>query len=218
MSETQLQTIVNNSGLPESKAKYILDNFTIYFEIAAKWEEIAKQIKVTSEEQTDDMKLARTGRLTLRDKRIEIEKSRKKLKEDVLREGKAIDGIANVLKAVIEPIEKYLDTQEHFVEIQTRLAEEKIQIEIKERMEAERLEKERQEKIEQERIKFENEKLKAEAIEKEKALEIERKKQADILAAEKAKADAEKRELEKQLSDMIECPHCHKKFKLGENK
>jgi hypothetical protein len=39
------------------------------------------------------------------------------LKEQALREGKAVDGIANVLKALIVPLEEHLDKQERFVEI-----------------------------------------------------------------------------------------------------
>jgi hypothetical protein len=73
---------------------------------------------VTSSEQTAEMKMAREGRLFLKAKRVDIEKARKELKEQSLREGKAIDGIANVLKALIEPTEEYLEKQERFVEIQ----------------------------------------------------------------------------------------------------
>jgi hypothetical protein len=49
---------------------------------------------------------------------------------------------------------------------------------------------------EQERIRLENEKLKAEAIAKEKEIEAERKKQADLLAKQKAEAD--KKEADKK--------------------
>ena len=83
----------------------MLDNFSDYFKIAAEWEQKAKTIKVVDETQKADMEMARVGRLFLREKRIAIEKKRKELKEQSLREGKAIDGIANVLKAVIVPIE-----------------------------------------------------------------------------------------------------------------
>ena len=79
--ENQLQIIVKESGLETSKAKYILDNFQDYFEIAAEWEKKAKTLIVTKENQTAEMQMARTGRLFLREKRIAIEKSRKELKE-----------------------------------------------------------------------------------------------------------------------------------------
>jgi len=147
----QLQVIVEESGLEKTKAQYLLDNFTDYFEIASKWEKNAKTIVVTDESQKDQMELARVGRLFLREKRISLEKARKKLKEQSLREGKAIDGIANVLKAVIVPIEEYLSKQEKFVEIQEEKKREALRIEAENKAEEERLEKERIQKLHEER-------------------------------------------------------------------
>jgi len=123
----QLVQIVSTSGLEPTKASYILEKFTGYFAIAAEWEARAKTLVVTSPEQTTLMKMAREGRLLLKSKRVDIEKARKELKEQSLREGKAIDGIANVLKSLIEPTEEYLERQERWVEIreEERLAERK---------------------------------------------------------------------------------------------
>lgn len=121
-----LVKIVGDSGLEQTKAQYILEKFQDHFKIAADWESKAKTIVVTSEAQTAEMKMAREGRLFLKQKRIEIEKSRKELKEQSLREGKAIDGIANVLKALIEPTEEYLERQEKFVEL--RIEKEKNEL------------------------------------------------------------------------------------------
>ncbi len=115
-ADSPLAVIVMDSGLDTNKSKFILDEFQGYFAIASEWEARAKTIVVTSEDQKAEMQLARTGRLFLREKRIAIEKARKALKEQALREGKAIDGIANVLKALIEPVEDYLDKQENFAE------------------------------------------------------------------------------------------------------
>ena len=83
------------------------------------------------------MKLARVGRLFLMKKRTAIETVRKELKEQALREGKAIDGIANVLKALIIPIEEYLKKQEDFVVLKEAA-----------RIEAERAEEERSDREE----------------------------------------------------------------------
>ena len=113
-----LEKLVAESGLAPAKGQYILTQFQDYFKIAAEWEHLAKSINVTSADQVEDMKMAREGRLFLKAKRIAVENTRKELKEQSLREGKAIDGIANVLKAVLTPIEEYLDSQEHFVENQ----------------------------------------------------------------------------------------------------
>jgi hypothetical protein len=179
--DNQLQTIVQTSGLDQTKAEYILTQFQDYFKIASEWEIKAKAIIVTNETQIADMQMARVGRLFLKDKRIAIEKARKSLKEQALREGKAIDGIANVLKALIEPIEEYLDRQERFVEIKAAEKAERERIEAEKKAEEERIAKEKAEAEEHERIRLENERLRAEAIEREKIV----KEEKDILEAEK---------------------------------
>lgn len=204
----QLAVIVKESGLSPSNAEKILEIFTGYFEMAGEWEQKAKNIIVTSPTQTDDMALARAGRLFLREKRIAVESTRKELKEQSLREGRAIDGIANVLKALIVPIEDYLEQQERFVQIQEEKKDAELRAEIERRMEAERLAQEKADAEERERLRVENEKLKKEAEERERKSAEERKKQGEKLFAEKAKlkaaqekADEARREQESKLKD-----------------
>ncbi len=264
-SANQLQIIVKESGLEQTKASYILEHFQGYFEIADEWAKKAAVIKVTDASQKAEMEMARAGRKFLQQKRIDVEKARKALKEQALREGKAIDGIANVLKALIVPIEEYLDKQEHFVEIKEAEEKAKKQAEIERRMEEERIAKEKAEHeaslAEQKRIREENERLRNEAIERQKQMEAEREKaeaekrlieekarkereeaelkakrerekQARLLAEQKTKAEAEKKALEAQAKkerelaeralveekakheELIECPFCHKTFKI----
>ena len=195
----QLQTIVKDSGLETTKAKVILEKFHDYFDMAAEWEVKAKSIVVKDASQTADMQTARVGRLFLREKRIAIEKTRKELKEQALREGKAIDGIANILKGIIVPIEEYLNHQEKFVERQVAALSEKRRIAAEEKAEAERIEREKAEAEERERQRLENIKLKKEAEAKEKKrLTLERKtrlareSQEKNLALEKSKAEVER--------------------------
>jgi len=188
--KNQLQILVEKSELDSTKAAVLLERFQDYFKIAAEWETRAKTIVVTDAGQTADMKMARVGRLELREKRIAIEKTRKELKEQSLREGKAIDGIANVLKALIVPIEDYLGEQEKFTEIQAQKEVARLVAEAEAKAEAERLAKEQAECEEQERISKENERLKREAAKKEKArLALEAKVEAERVAKEKALAD-----------------------------
>jgi len=219
MNENKLITIVEQSGLEKTKSDYILENFKNYFSIASEWEKRAKDIIVTDESQKEIMAIARVGRLALREKRINLEKERKKLKEQALREGKAIDGIANVLKALIVPIESYLDKQENFVKYKKEEEERLLIIEAEKKAEEERIAIEKAENEERERIRIENEKLKKEAEKRERQIakqkaeteakmkaerEIAEKKQREqnaIIEAEKAKAEAERRaheEREKQ--------------------
>lgn len=194
--KNQLVEIVESSGLEKSKAQYILENFQDYFTIAADWEKKAQAIVVTKADQKAEMKMAREGRLFLKEKRVALEKARKELKEQSLREGKAIDGIANVLKALIVPIEQYLQNQENYVEIQAALVAEAKAREEAEKAEAARLKAEKAEAEEKARLQKENAKLKAEQAKKDAAMEKERA----VAAAEKKKLEdaAAKAEADKQ--------------------
>lgn len=221
MIKNQLQVIVKEAGLAPTKAKYILERFQDYFEIASEWEIKAKAIKVTNASQTGDMAMARKGRLFLKEQRCVIETTRKELKEEALREGRAIDGIANVLKALIVPIEDYLDRQERFVEIQEEEKREAMRLEVEKRIEEERIAKEKADAEALEKARLENEKLRAEVIEREKKAQAERKKQEAILAKERAKGEAERKEkerLEEMLKNQIICPNCGHKFQLNKEK
>lgn len=115
---TDLTTITK--ALPTGSASDLQAAFMPYFERAAEWREKAMGIKVTSLNQKKEMQTAREARLALKDIRVNAEKTRVKLKEDSLRTGKAIDGMANVIKFLIAPIEEHLEDQEKFAE---RLAE-----------------------------------------------------------------------------------------------
>lgn len=114
--ESTLVKIISDSGLDKQKQDYLLEKFSDAISLSEVWAKKAKEIVVTDESQTQLMKDAREGRLLLKDKRVEIEKTRKQLKEQSLSEGRAIDTIAKTLTALIEPTEKYLDEQEKFAE------------------------------------------------------------------------------------------------------
>jgi len=204
MSDRQLELVVKKSGLEPSKAEVMLERFSDAAAMAVEWEARAKTIVVTDESQTALMKMAREGRLALRAKRIEIENTRKELKADVILQGKAIDGVANFLKALIVPIEKHLDAQEHFVELREKAAEEARRAEaeklLREKEERERLEREAEER----RIREENERLRKEAEERERKAAKERKAAEAKLARERkaaeAKLAAERAEAEARLA------------------
>ena len=104
------------SDLDASSAEQLRASFDALFAKAGEWIKRAKEIEVTSLDQTREMKLARESRLALKDIRVEAEKTRKALKEESLRWGRAIDGMCNVLKGLVEPIEAYLLEQETFAE------------------------------------------------------------------------------------------------------
>jgi hypothetical protein len=114
----EITKLLENSLIEKSKSDYIIEKFSEFTSIATEWNEKANAILVTDETQTDLMKQAREGRLLLKAKRIEIEKTRKSLKEQSLNEGRLIDSIAKSLTTLVEPAEKHLELQERFAEIQ----------------------------------------------------------------------------------------------------
>jgi DNA repair exonuclease SbcCD ATPase subunit len=116
------ELVKETEGLEESKALTLRGEFTDMFTQAQDWAEKASKIQVTSVTQVAEMKQAKEARLALKNLRCETEKTRKRLKENCLREGKAIDGMANLVKYLVVPIEEHLKEQEDF--ILRKLAEE----------------------------------------------------------------------------------------------
>ena len=113
----QLVEIVNESGLDKPKAESILAAFAEPFKSAKALADESRSIIITDEDDREGMQKARVKRLKLKAIRCDIEEIRKGLKEQIVREGKAIDGMANILKALIVPAEEYLETQEKFAEL-----------------------------------------------------------------------------------------------------
>jgi len=105
------------------------DKFLPFLEKAKIWELEAKAILVTDISQKEVMQQAREMRLEIRAFRVNVENTRKELKEESLRKWQAIDRVSNIIKAIIEPIEEYLELQEKFAIIQekNRKAEVKVQ-------------------------------------------------------------------------------------------
>jgi len=105
-----------DEGLTPDTAQSLRTAFESYFTQADEWRQKALSIQITRPDQVREMKLARETRLALREIRINAEKTRKALKEDSLRKGKAIDGIFNMLAFAVEPLEKHLLEQEQFIQ------------------------------------------------------------------------------------------------------
>lgn len=112
----KLLEVVQSTGVEVATQKDLLGLFTPFFNQARQWSDKAGQLVITDVSQVDEMKLARQSRLALKEIRINVERARKQAKEDSLRRGRAIDGLANFLKFLIEPIETHLLEQETFAE------------------------------------------------------------------------------------------------------
>lgn len=118
MAETKSSLAIVAEKLDAPVQKTLLESYQEAYDLANTIVAEYKGIAVTDVTQTSEMARAREGRLKLRQLGADVEKRRKALKERSLREGQAIDGMANVIKNVIEPVKEYLELQEKFADIQ----------------------------------------------------------------------------------------------------
>jgi hypothetical protein len=120
---TRLAIVERDASLPEDSAVALRGQFAGFFTDIVEWRD--KAALVTKPEDKTHQKIAREVRLGLRGVRCGVENTRKALKAESLARGKAIDGFANVLKYLCEPIEEKLLAVEQFAERQeaARIAE-----------------------------------------------------------------------------------------------
>jgi hypothetical protein len=93
-----LEVIVKDSGLEVIEGQSIIEKFGNYEQVAKEWEAKAKMIVVTDPSQTTEMAMAKEARKKFSDMRIEVEKTRKAMKEQSLRKGQAIDAYSGPQK------------------------------------------------------------------------------------------------------------------------
>lgn len=122
-----LMQVIEGEHVEPQTAIAIQSAFSTFFAEADEWRIKAQAIKVTDVSQKADMAMARVIRLKLREIRVSADKKRKDLKEDSLRYGRAVQGAYNILDFLISPLEKTLEEQEKFAEVQ----EAKRQAELK---------------------------------------------------------------------------------------
>lgn len=114
--ENKLQVILTQHALPETKSEAIKAKFDDFFIQVSEWEARLSTLSVTNVEQKAEIKMADEARKFLKNKRVEIEKTRKTLKEDALREGQTIDAIAKILTNLILPLEERAEEMAKFAE------------------------------------------------------------------------------------------------------
>lgn len=113
---TQLASITKQNGLSAESANLVIEAFSPFYLSALQLVEGAKAIEVKGPGDAEGIARARTERLKLREVRCAAENTRKSLKDESLRYGKAIDRVAGVIKEVIEPVEAALLEQEKIAE------------------------------------------------------------------------------------------------------
>lgn len=113
-STKELAVVGENNNLEVSKVEALLGQFTEPFLEARQLAVGYEKLVVKDENDKAGMDKARKHRLAIRQVRINAENIRKSLKEASLREGKAIDGMANIIKAIIVPAEEHYEKQEKY--------------------------------------------------------------------------------------------------------
>ena len=231
--------------LPSTDCQLLLEAFKEYFGMAAEWQEKAKKIKVTDESQIDMMLLAREGRKAMQQARLDLERTRVDQKKFALSKGKAVDGMANVLKHPIIQLESYLREQEDFVVNKAKaealakriradelLAEQELVEEkaLQDKIESDRLDGIKRRKIAEEEARvaqIEKDKAieKAEKIEKQRRLEreahqkeIEQKQRENFEKAEKLRLENEKKIAAKQAEIEEREKKAEKRRLVGESR
>jgi DNA repair exonuclease SbcCD ATPase subunit len=110
--KTKICEVEKQSGICDDAAVQLRSEFAGHYENIIQWREIAGQ--VSDPENPAHQKMARESRLGLKKVRCEVENQRKRLKADSLAYGKAIDGMANILKYLCEPVEaKLLEIEQY---------------------------------------------------------------------------------------------------------
>ena len=106
-TSNELQIVIDQNGLEQETRIALKNAFDPFYIQASEWKSKALALTVTDASQIKEMVDAREARLVLKGIRIDVEKTRKTLKEDSLRKGKAIDTIANTKamlpRAMIRP-------------------------------------------------------------------------------------------------------------------
>lgn len=103
-----------DSGLTDDKHLELANAFNPLMANVKRLIKTAEGVDITGPEDKAAMALARKTRLALKGIRVDVEKKRKTLKEESLRTGKAIDGMANIVKFLIVPVEEQLQEQEDY--------------------------------------------------------------------------------------------------------
>lgn len=114
--EVSMAVIIKSADLEPTKAEMIKNSFAKFFTEIEQYENEARSIVVKDENDIQSMSRARELRLTLQKIRTSSDKERKALKEGIVREGKVLDGIGNIIKGVIEPLEEGLEKKENYAE------------------------------------------------------------------------------------------------------
>jgi hypothetical protein len=140
MENLSLVELVQQSGLQEVKQNEIAESLNRFFNEASKWNETITSIVIIDPSEVGKMKMAKEGRLTLKNYRLEAEKIVKSKREEVKMkmadftlEDKLWLRAGQMMEATFKNLESKLEEKEKFAE--------RWEAELKAKLKAERLEK-----------------------------------------------------------------------------
>lgn len=125
----KLTIVLQENQIGERRATELTSAFKEHFTEAREILEKAATLNVTSPDQKADMDMARHLRLRLKSVRVAADKRREALKQDSLREGRAIQGIYNVLDYMVRPMEEKLEKMEKLADELERQRKENLRME-----------------------------------------------------------------------------------------
>jgi len=109
-----IENVVKKTGIEIHRAKEIWVEFEPLFEAVNACAEKVEGLEITDISQVDEMKLARKTRLELKSIRVNAEKTKKALKEPIIKEGKFIDETYRLVADTTKPVEEDLLKKETF--------------------------------------------------------------------------------------------------------
>ena len=122
MSEKTMTVSEDQTGVMISKVdlaiEYAISRYGSPDDLIESFREDYMEIVVTGPDDDDGYESAKTALDRVKRMRIDTENIRKEVKKDALRYGKAVDGEANRIKALLEPIETHLKTQADIVRLE----------------------------------------------------------------------------------------------------
>ena len=114
---TQLESLVLQTGLRKEKSDILVSSFALLEQEVETWNKRNETLIIKSIDDKASIELAKTAYKHIKALRLGIEAKRKELKEDSLREGKAIDLIAKSLASLVAPLEESLAEKAKFVQL-----------------------------------------------------------------------------------------------------
>jgi hypothetical protein len=131
--KTELTVFVEKSGIEKSKGSAITESLNVFFAKAQEWDSIISGIVINDISETGKMRMAREGRLTLKNLRLDSDKVVKAKRDEIkyrmandLLEDKLWLKAGQMVEAVYKNLETKLEEKEKFAERKEQDRKEKI--------------------------------------------------------------------------------------------